>query len=764
MRAVLSFLLLVFATVAHGQKEASTWYFSFHNGLKFDSSGVRALTDGAFEKANGPASCMSDENGNLLFYTDGDDVFDRHNSRMPNGFGLGNGSQFSNFNTSPLIVPNPLNNGTYYIFNVILQYLEPPILTYSEVDLSLNSGLGDVTTKRHLLTDSVIGVGVIAAVMHANGRDVWVVTHEWNTNRFQSWLVTATGISPTPVVSSIGSVHFDPVDKQMHISPDGDKIAVTSAFLGGPNSTLEVFNFSVVTGVVSNLFFSVSDWTDRNKFWELYGVEFSPNGNFLYATSGGNRWSVYQFDLRSGNQASILNSVVEVGVALDNGEMGMQLAPDGKIYIAHATGYTGTAISQIKYPNKKGLDCGYSENAVDLGGRYGSNSCLVTLIENYVTPPPSFEFSDLCVLDTTFFYPSSLGYYDSLVWNFGDPASGVLNRSKIKESSHKFSSEGSYLVSLTTYFAGQPRRKAKQQIVLNKMAQVELGSDTTICDGAQVTLSVASGYSQTWSTGETVPSINVTKTGLYKVTLTNGQCTVKDSINVKVLEQPKVNFPDTLIVCTATGKLDSKNPNFHVLWSTGDTTSTITVSQTGLYSVHVNNEKCKAADSVFVRMSRVLNLVASADKDTVGYNDEVAFVASASDILTWKWNFEDGNFSDKQSPKYIYQNEGEYFPTVTVTNSFGCTNSVSVKVFVKHILFIPNVFTPNGDGKNDAFLIEYNGDQNFSLFIYNRWGQEVYHSIGRRNQWNGGTEESGVFYYLVSFNKERYKGWVQLIR
>jgi gliding motility-associated-like protein len=231
-----------------------------------------------------------------------------------------------------------------------------------------------------------------------------------------------------------------------------------------------------------------------------------------------------------------------------------------------------------------------------------------------------------------------------------------------------------------------------------------------------------------------------------------------------VLDQPKVNFPDTLIVCTAIGKLDSKNPKFDVLWSTGETTSQISVIKTGLYSVLVANGKCTAADTVFVGMDRVLDLMAQADKDTVGYNEEVAFVASAQDIVQWKWSFHDGGFSDKPSPKYIYQNEGSYYPTVTATNSYGCKDSVSVKVFVKHILFIPNVFTPNGDGKNDSFLIEYNGDQSFSLFIYNRWGKEVYRSIGSRNQWSGGTEEAGVFYYLVAFEKERYKGWVQLIR
>lgn len=763
MRALLSFLLLVFATVAYSQKEASIWYFGWYTGLKFDSTNVQAFSHRNGGNLFGPMSSISDENGNLLFFTDGDGVFDRHDNQMPNGFGLG--GVYGAFRTSAITVPNPLNNGTYYVFGVSPRYTDPSVFAYSIVDLSLNGGLGDVTVKRQILADSVAGVGVLAAVVHANGKDIWVITHEWNTNRFQSWLVTDSGVSTTPVISSIGAAHGDIYSNQMHVSPDGDKIAVTSGTVDQSIRRLELFNFSVVTGKVSNPIFSFSSATGPDKYSYLFGTEFSPDGRFLYVSNMDSyTGEIYQFDLRSGDQSSILNSAVTVGSPIYQHPNGLQLAPDGKIYISSYgnNGYPG--ISRINYPKKKGMDCGYEEVITEFSNTFTGNYYLPIFVENYVTPPPSFDISELCVVDTTFFYPSSLGYYDSLVWDFGDPASGVFNRSKIKEANHKFSSEGSYHVSLTTYFAGQARRKAAQQIVLNKMPQVELGSDTTICDGTHVTLSVASGYSQTWSTGETASSINVTKTGLYKVSFTNGQCLVKDSIKVTVLDQPKINFPDTLIVCTSLGNLDSKNPKFDVLWSTGETTSSINVNETGLYSVVITNAKCKAADSVFVRMSRVLDLVASADKDTVGYNDEVTFSASASDIAQWKWDFEDGDFSDQQSPKYIYQNEGTYHPTVTATNSYGCQSSVSVKVFVRHVLFIPNVFTPNGDGKNDSFLIEYNGDQNFSLLIYNRWGTEVYHSTGRRNQWSGGLEEAGVFYYLVTFDKEKYKGWVQLIR
>lgn len=760
----MSLLLLLFghATQMYGQKEASTWYYGFRAGLKFESTGVKALSNGATNFWLGHSSSISDENGNLLFYTNGDTVFNRQHRVMSNGSGLtGRGPAFT------VIVPNPSSNGIYYIFvadrGIVSLNGE---FSYSIVDLALNGGLGGVAKKRQVLHSPV--VGVVAAILHANGRDIWVVTHEWNTNRFLSYLVTAAGVSESPIDSSLGATQWAGHGKQMQFSPDGDKIAVTSSPIGSSyNNILEVFNFSLVTGKVSNLIFSVSDRTDPARFRDLTGVEFSPDGRFLYASNldSNPAGRVLQFDLSAGDQASILNSAVGLQPSYSSSEECMQLGPDGKIYIAHgSSGGAFSGLSRIRFPNKKGLACEYAEGDPELAGTYGGGIYLPIFVRNYVTPPPSFTTSPLCVLDSTTFYPSALGYYDSLVWDFGDPASGAFNRSRTKQAKHEFSSDGNFNVSLTTFFDGVARRRVTEELNIRKMERVELGRDTVICDGNRVVFSVPDGFSQTWSTGERGSSIAATKAGLYKVTMTNGQCTVRDSVNVKVSDQPKVNFPDSLIVCTDSKVLDANNQKFNVLWSTGETTSTIRVNQTARYGVRVTNEKCVASDTVFVRMARVSDLYASASKDSVGYNENIVFRANGSAIKQWHWNFGDGIRSTEQSPNHVYQTEGNFQATITATNVFGCRDSTSVKVFVKRVLFIPNVFTPNNDGKNDSFTIQFNGDQEYSLAIYNRWGQEVYRSYGNQNQWNGGSEDAGIFFYLVTIGSERFKGWVQLIR
>jgi gliding motility-associated-like protein len=81
-------------------------------------------------------------------------------------------------------------------------------------------------------------------------------------------------------------------------------------------------------------------------------------------------------------------------------------------------------------------------------------------------------------------------------------------------------------------------------------------------------------------------------------------------------------------------------------------------------------------------------------------------------------------------------------------------------------IIVPNVITPNGDGKDDYFAISgLNYYPNSKLSIYDRWGKEVYTSNNYQNDWNGGGQSDGVYYYLLSLqNGKKYKGYFQIIK
>ena len=263
---------------AFAQAEASKWYFGTNAGIDFSSGGPIVLTDGQLSTDEGCAT-ISENNGDLLFYTDGITVWDRQHNIMPNGTGLTGDSSSTQ---SAIIVPKPGNTTTYYIFTVD-DLAGPNGLRYSEVDMTLNGGNGDITNQKNIELNAST-TEKISAVKHANGIDFWVVTHDWNNNNFLSYRVTAAGVNMTPVTSSVGEIHGDNgLDSKgyMKISPDASRLALAS---WSGNSVVEIFDFNNSSGVVSNPILIGNGFFSSGPASGAYGVEFSPDSDLLYVT------------------------------------------------------------------------------------------------------------------------------------------------------------------------------------------------------------------------------------------------------------------------------------------------------------------------------------------------------------------------------------------------------------------------------------------------------------------------------------------------
>ncbi len=146
-------------------------------------------------------------------------------------------------------------------------------------------------------------------------------------------------------------------------------------------------------------------------------------------------------------------------------------------------------------------------------------------------------------------------------------------------------------------------------------------------------------------------------------------------------------------------------------------------------------------------------------RNTWGFTD-----TSKSGITTWAWTFGDGGTSNQPDPTHYYPGSGTYIVTETVTNSFGCTSRKSDTIIIPEGSIVPNVFTPNGDGKNDVFLISCSGVQNYSLVIYNRWGQEMFTSNSPNISWDGRTNagiraSDGTYYYILKATSTSGTDW-----
>ena len=275
-------------------------------------------------------------------------------------------------------------------------------LRYSVVDLSLEGGLGAVTSQKNILIYSP-SCEKISVVKHANDVDYWVVTHSYPGNTFYTHLVTSAGISTTPVVSNVGL--FVPNNDSDHtigclkFSPAGDKVAVAHFFL----KSLQLLDFDNATGQLSNPI-TLMDNSALSITEAVYGVEFSPNGEMLYVPAKILNNYISQFNLSATN---IPASRLDFHFANSLKPQALQVAPDGKIYIAH---YLSDNLSVIANPNVVGTGCNLQQNSFSLGGKK-SQAGFPSFSQSYFYMP-SILFSTNCQGESTsfFIYNKSNGF------------------------------------------------------------------------------------------------------------------------------------------------------------------------------------------------------------------------------------------------------------------------------------------------------------------------------------------------------------------
>ncbi|GEQ85058.1 hypothetical protein ULMS_05660 [Patiriisocius marinistellae] len=470
MHLYLRFLTLIFTffitfcTFAQG--EANIWYFGENAGLDFNSGTPVPLLDGELFTQEG-CSTISNANGQLLFYTDGITVWDKQHNIMPNGNGLlGNPSSTQ----SGIIVPKPGFSNIYYIFSVDFQ-ANINGLTYSEVDLSLNGGNGDVTSIKNVSLSSPT-TEKITAIEHDNGTDYWVVAHEWESNNFISYEVTAAGVNTTPVVSAVGEYHGEGNGSDgnnaigyMKISPDGERLALAQSYT---DSFVEIFDFNSLNGSVSNPIFIQGIFYENGE--GAYGLEFSPNNELLYISDvDGSISKIHQLNITLNNATDIINSDT---ILYDGGNFigGIQLAIDGRIYLTNAL---SPFLDVIENPNEIGTAAGYVSQGLSLNGRnavYG----LPPFIQSFFNV--GFEVDNTCFGNETLFTLDSNEEITSILWDFGDGTT-----STVESPTHTYTAVGTYIVNVTVDTIDNTRTLT-QEVTIYKVPLAANVEDFVLCD------------------------------------------------------------------------------------------------------------------------------------------------------------------------------------------------------------------------------------------------------------------------------------------
>lgn len=356
------FLFLLLEQFVQGQtseiNRTNHWYFGEGIGLDY-TSGSPVLDTLSPMSQREACAVMSDTIGNLLFYTDGDTVWNKNHTMMTNGFGVGCESSTN----GAVIVPNPSNNNVYYLFTVdCWENFGSHGLRYTIIDISADSGRGAILQKNiQLYTPSS---EQLAVTRHCNGIDYWVVSHAYSVNKFYAYQVTSSGVDTLPAVTVIGDTLpvIKPIGNggSMCFSPNGQKLCFVNLKEG-----TRLFDFDLMTGYMQNMVVlsSVS---------QEYGCAFSPDNSKLYVSFSGlpnpiGRY-ITQYDLSNNDSLQIVmsqNIVYWVSYAHPD-LLGLETSKAGHIKIAF---YYRDSIGVLLNPNAYGTACNYQTFPITFNGR-----------------------------------------------------------------------------------------------------------------------------------------------------------------------------------------------------------------------------------------------------------------------------------------------------------------------------------------------------------------------------------------------------------
>jgi len=661
-RSIAILLLILFTTNLFAQKEANYWYFGDKAGLDFSGSSPIAISTGQLSTVEGCAT-VSDKNGKLLFYTNGENVWNRNHQIMPNGSGLMGGYSSTQ---SAVVVPFPGNDSLYYIFTTA-QEKDPYGLRYNIVNLKKDNGLGDIISKNILLLDNVYEK--VSAVKKVNCPGYWVVAKKWDSDEYYSYLVTSSGIG-NPIISKTGNFTGGSSSYsrgQMKFSPDGSKLAVAYNIT---YDFFELMDFDQATGILTNAI-KLTPSPSPTEIFSVgaYGVEFSPNSQLLYLAasylfSTPKLFAIYQYNISYTDPSQIIASKKLINGTEFNG--GLQLGPDKKIYIATYDNY----LNVINNPDVEGDGCGFEINAVSLTG--SSKGSLPTFIQSFFTDP--IIALGNCEFQNINFSIQHLSDINSVEWNFGDPASGTDNTSTSFSPLHIYSTQGTYNVRLVYLRNGGCSFDTVYKKIYAGPFKLYLGQDTTICKGDTLALSVnIPNANYLWSNGNTISSLKVADNGKLWVMANLNSCIATDTLNVSIRNLPIFSLGKDTAICFNDEITVSPKPafsNITYLWNTGSSSSLIKINNPGIYWLTVkDNIGCLFSDSIQVSKTSLPQYSLGADTSLCQTNLQLnASVANAS---LYQWS------TGENTPTINVNQSGIYWADVTKDN---CTYRDSIRV------------------------------------------------------------------------------------
>lgn len=439
----------------------------------------------------------------------------------------------------------------------------------------------------------------------------------------------------------------------------------------------------------------------------------------------------------------------------------LKINPDGTPLNGTVIGGTGADNGTQIEVNSRGqvLVSGYYQSNYLEIGSFSSSKPDINSIHSFLATLSGDLTQVECVKFVT-------GDTESVITDFElDPFNNVMARVE------RYSSEGvmkfdSQILTDTEYIAvmailGNTLPEEDGETESPMFPKFSLGKDTTLCIGQKLTLSVMQfcNVQYLWSTGSTSTGIEVTEAGVYWLDITRHGNTVRSKINVSYYEPITAGLGIDQIICPGSVVTWSLPlyPDAMYRWSDGGSSNTITVTPKipGTYWVEVSNRCETVRETVMVDLIKRPNIELGGEIMAChGDNVTLRYTPAAGETLFWS----DGS----TNPTLSVSQTGTY--QLTVNN--GCVETTAeVVVTIKGggEFEIPNFITPNGDGKNDHFILPHDV-QNGSLLIFNRWGDNIFNAPSYEDNWPQHDLAPGVYFYsLRSDCLPEVKGTIHLM-
>lgn len=611
---------------AQPSKRANIWYFGYGVGIDFNQNPCKELLGSKFFSPEESFSTVCDKDGKILLYTDGKVIWNAKDSIIKNG------TQINISTTSAqgaLFIPHPGNDSMIYLFQARSLYLD---FGYSLINIFNQNGLGEVISKNNILifTNPEVGEEKQVAINHANGRDVWVITHRVNTYEYYAYLITDKGLVNCPVVSKTGSITSAYGSEQGYMSVTSDGALISNPFMitskTNFNGMVDISKFNNQTGVVSNTIV-----VDGFKLLP-FSTCFSPDGTKLYVNEL--EGFIYQLDLKHLQKDSIKNNLDTILKVRVRGNEAMYLAPDNSIYINNYNKINNQyRPGIIGKPDLKGKNCAYSDTCHLNFRQYLPGAGL-----------PNFNRSYLYNPDIELYYEFNKTEGSLRLKPYDTFEDGLRRRLWVvnvhKKDSVSFSGENDTTITLSDtglfllrYEISNGKTKTKTLDNSIWIRPEFLGNDTAICPLKPFirVLQAPNGmHCYLWNNGKTSDSIHVSKPGKYAVLVTlPSMIQVRDTISIDNLSPPepiKISLSaDTL---KATGGLGPFLWYKNGIFLKQTTSPVLIISENGYYTVSATDSTLcfNLTDSITAKGLAVNNFIQEEKPQVVIKNGQITII------------------------------------------------------------------------------------------------------------------------------------------